>query len=125
MTGSNRLKGQIIRWLEVRDSGDNYQRGQGHPWQGRQEETPGADYITLDPKDRQTTIDGLLPSTEYRFFVEAVVSVKTVLEEEQQQQSHLAGNMPGDEKNRRTAHVQSEPIIVRYVRVKCLLKSLE
>lgn len=89
--GSNRNQGTVVRWAECRLTGQL---------------STMAHHKTLEADRNEVTIDGLHPGILYKFCVEAVVSVKTTL-----QQSH---NDPDfEKKNRRTTHVMSKPVFVR------------
>ncbi|XP_033744669.1 uncharacterized protein LOC117330483 isoform X1 [Pecten maximus] len=90
--GSNRLKNIIVRWTDVK----NARKGV--------DEVQMSSYKTLDPKDTQTTIIDLVPGTQYKVVVEAVVSVKTSL---------VDTNDKETEKYRRIAHVMSKALYCR------------
>uniref|UniRef100_A0A1I8ITX6 Fibronectin type-III domain-containing protein n=1 Tax=Macrostomum lignano TaxID=282301 RepID=A0A1I8ITX6_9PLAT len=102
VTGSNRLRGQVVRWAEVPDSARPAARASD--WDG----PSAADYVSLDPKDSKVTLEGLRPGTKYRIVVEAVVSVKTALDP-----SADGATAEEELRNRRTAHVSSDPAFVR------------
>jgi hypothetical protein len=93
--GSNRLLGQIVRWVEVR-----------HAVSKRDDEVTLASHMNLNPNDNHVTIHNLEPGLQYRFVVEAVVSVKTTVDEEKD-------TIDSEKKNRRTANVPSQPVIAR------------
>ncbi|KAK6994911.1 fibronectin, partial [Biomphalaria glabrata] len=93
--GTNKLTGQIVRWSAVRSAQQN-----------KDNDLHIASHVKLLPTEDTLTIDDLLPGTQYNIVVEAVVSVKTSLEPEKWDGNNI-------EKNRRTAHVLSKPLLAR------------
>ncbi|XP_064633270.1 uncharacterized protein LOC135491376 [Lineus longissimus] len=93
--GSNRLLGQVVRWNEVR-----------HSVTKREDDVTLASHMNLNPNDNHVTIHNLEPGLQYKFVVEAVVSVKTTVDEEKDA-------INSEKKNRRMANVPSQPVIAR------------
>ncbi|KAH9503746.1 hypothetical protein Btru_066540, partial [Bulinus truncatus] len=89
--GSNKLTGQIVRWSSQ---------------QNKDADVHIASHVKLLPTEDTLTIDDLLPGSQYKIVVEAIVSVKTSLEPEKWDGNNI-------EKNRRTAHVLSKPLTAR------------
>ncbi|XP_059161356.1 uncharacterized protein LOC131944640 isoform X2 [Physella acuta] len=93
--GSNKLTGQIVRWSDVKNPSSN-----------DIEDLQIASHVKLLPNEDTLTIDGLSPGGQYKITIEAVVSVKTSLDPDQWDGHNI-------EKNRRTAHVPSKPLVAR------------
>lgn len=91
--GSNKLLGVVVRWSDLK---------QAKP---KEEDFVVARHVNLLPREDTLTLKDLLPGTQYKIVAEAVVSVKSSLDEEKWN--------GGIAKNRRTTHVMSKPLIAR------------
>ena len=90
--GSNRLQGTIVRWAEAR-------------YEDR-EDGQLARHVHLQADANTMTIEDLQPGLKYKVVVEAIVSVKTVIEPDNKDPEI-------ERRNRRTTHVMSKPLYVR------------
>jgi len=92
--GSNKLQGVIVRWADVK-------------YNKRREDDDFvvASHVNLLPTEDTLTIEDLTPGNLYKIIVEAVVSVKTSLDKDE--------DSSGVEKYRRTAHIMSRPLYAR------------
>ena len=96
--GSNRLQGTVIRWAEAK-----FSRGQNNE---KQDETEMVHHRSISAEGNEATIEGLCPGLLYKIVVEAVVSVKNVLETDNRSPEY-------EKQNRRTTHVESKPLYIR------------
>lgn len=88
--GNNRLLSYVVRWTRLSPYGDR-------------DMEEYMDHMNLHKRETQATIKNLVAGFQYKIIVEAVVSVKTAIE-------NIDGN---EERNRRTTHIPSVPLLVR------------
>ncbi|XP_023933288.1 uncharacterized protein LOC106180596 isoform X1 [Lingula anatina] len=88
--GTNRLQGIMVRWCEARLI------------RNKEDETALVSHINLMPEETEVTIEDLMIGMEYKITVEAVVSVRTIIDLQR-----------GDHENRRTAHIVGKPLWAR------------
>lgn len=90
--GSNRLQGTVVRWSDTN--------------KGFGDDDNLAHHKSIVADCNEAMIEDLYPGVKYKVVVEAVVSVKTNITGD-------ARDPESEKRNRRTAHVPSEPLFVR------------